>query len=241
MEDSYLERRAAIEQRCQEAGAEFPSMLLDITGDELDVVGIPIALAAAFDALSNKSTDLASFYLKETLSKLVALKIKRLVPGIEALDLQLRRDGNTSRDKRVGNGGDYYIYSHQSPHWRHALICETQNRFFVVLMRYGSRPDLYPDEETARYCPPQVYIVQSNWEKDAKQAEKYASLNDCHLPDWTNDKDPHGYVAFLRDGGVDGAIYHYGKAAYCLFTLSSFIEGLLQLQPQPQQTSPKKI
>ena len=219
MEENYLEMRAAVESDCSEMGKNFVGALQKRTGTGLDVVGIPIALASAFDGLIEDKLDLQSFYLDRTVSKLVALRLERYALGIEALDIKLQETGATSRKNSVNNGGDNYVYSVKSNLWRHALICETQNRYFIVLMRFGHDPR----DDSSRL---KSDLSQYYQPKGKSRILSHAGTNEQHLPDWTDDSNLHGYVAFLKDGEVRGAIHHYGKICYCLYSLASFIECL---------------
>ena len=244
MSDNYLEEVRQLEKDCDQMGRDFVSQLKERTGEILDVPGIPIALAAAFDQLEDYSpTDVQSFFLKKTFENFIGMRLERYAPGIESLHQKLTEIGATSFKKKVNNGGDNYVYCLPATfHWRYTLVCETQNRLFIVLMRYGSRATYHPTNEvtnSAQSQPPaneeiekivndcyrpQIYIAQFPWVKSKKaiaKIEGYASMDINHLPDWA---DEGGYVAFLKDGQVEGAIHHYTKISYCFFSLSSFIE-----------------
>jgi hypothetical protein len=282
MSDNYLEAVRQLEKDCDQMGRDFVSQLKERTGETLDVQGIPVALAAVFDQLEDySSTDVQSFFLKDTLENFIGMRLERYAPGIELLHQKLTEIGATSFKKKVNNGGDNYIYCLPATfHWRYTLVCETQNRLFIVLMRYGSRATYHPDTLRSRFLQvqpaparvelesvankpqpwdavlggtpstdevtnsaqpqspadeeiekivndcyrPQIYIAQFPWVKSKKaiaKIEGYANMNINHLPDWANEG---GYVAFLKDGQVEGAIHHYTKISYCFFSLSSFIE-----------------
>jgi len=243
MEDNYVEMVDALKQDCDRMGKDFVRSLRERTGKQLDVTGIPIALAAIFDELIESKVDTDSFYLKETVQQLIGMRLERYAPGIEALAAKLHEIGATSADNKVNNGGDNYMYSISRTYfWRYVLVFETQNRIGIILMRYGREAVNNPDEikkrlltanpqmsekdieEFMSYYRPQIYIIQQPRSEELAALERYAQLNNAQLPDWTDDRTPHGYVAFLKDGEVDGAIHHYGKICYCLYNLASFIE-----------------
>jgi hypothetical protein len=244
MEDNYLETRKVLEEDCDRMGKDFVRALRERTGKQLDPTGIPIALAAVFEELVDYSkVNMDSFYLKETLAKFVGMRLERYASGIEALCAKLHEIGATSAEKKVNSGGDYYVYSIAATYrWRYVLICQTQTLSFVVLMRYGDRAETHPDKlrqsflrvdptlsekdiEVVISCHrPQIYVIQQSWKKTVVSLERYAQLDDSQLPSWQDDSNLHGYVAFLRDGEVKGAIHHYGKICYCLYNLASFIE-----------------
>lgn len=245
-----LEEVEALRADCDAMGREFVAKLRERTGKLHDVLGIPVALAAVFDELiTQNKVDLDSFYLKETVGKLVAMRLERYAPGIEALHAKLVEIGATSNSAKVNNGGDNYVYAIPKTYqWRYGLICETQNRTFVVLMRYGRKGENHPDKfrkSYAKHSPkidqeylehvlkdlysPQIYIAQKQWNENRSEQlsvlEALSHTDGYNLPSWADDRNPHdGYVAFLKDGEVDGAIHHYGKICYCLYSLASHIE-----------------
>ena len=247
-EENYLEMVSRLEKDCDRMGREFVSQLKNRTGEHLDVRGIPIALAAMFDELVGyNQVDVDSFFLKQTLESFIGMRLERYAPGIESLHQRLSDIGATSFKNKVNNGGDNYVYCLPTTHhWRYILVCETQNRLFIVLMRYGCRADEHPDALRSHYSQaqptpsineieklidgcyrPQIYIAQFPWNKSKKaiaHIERHAHIDADDLPDWGDDRTPYGYVAFLKDGEVEGAIHHYSKISYCLFSLASFIE-----------------
>lgn len=239
-----METRKVLEEDCDRMGKDFVRALRERTGEQSDVTGIPVALAAIFDELvAYNKVDINSFYLDRTLEKFIGMRLERYAPGIEALCAKLHEIGATSADKSVNNGGDNYVYSVKGTRcWRYVLICQTQSRSFVVLMRYGSKAITHPDklrqdlgktkpplsekdiEEVITFYRPQIYIIEQHWRKKVVSLERYARRNDSRLPSWTDEHIPYGYVAFLRDSGVEGAIHHYAKISRCLYSLASFIE-----------------
>ena len=248
MSDNYLEEVRQLEKDCDQMGRDFVSQLKERTGKQLDVQGIPTALAAAFDQLVDyNQVDVQCFYLKQTLENFIGMRLERYAPGIESLHQRLTEIGATSFKNKVNNGGDNYVYCLPSTsYWRYTLVCETQNRFFIVLMRYGSRAADHPDDLRSRWLEtdsnttaeeieqivansyrPQIYIAQFPWAKSKKaitKIESHANMDVFHLPVWMDDRNPDGYVAYLKNGQVEGAIHHYTKISYCFYSLASFID-----------------
>jgi hypothetical protein len=245
MEDNYLEQMDALKNDCDRMGRDFVNQLKSRTGKQHDVTGIPIALAAVFDELMDYSqVDVGCFFLEETLKNFIGMRLERYAPGIEALYTRLNEIGAIGEDRKCNNGGDYYVYCLPSTHeWRYAIACETQNRKFLVLMKYGSNakdslealkekfkklePSISESEierVLADSYRPRIYIIQYPWDKPKRYLERHSELGCYDLPKWMDDLTPWGYVAFLKDGQVDGAISHYDKIRYCLYTLASFIE-----------------
>lgn len=243
MEDNSLEQMEILRTECDQMGREFVRQLRNRTG-RYNATGIPIAVAAILDELIHyNQVDLNCFYLKESFAKLIGMRLERYAPGIEALYARLNQIGATSNEKKVNNGGDNYIYCLPSnSYWRYALACETQNKKFLVLMRYGSKGEYLPEKIKARFerltpvpdekelegllefYRPQIYICQYPWKQSFNILKKHSQLPTESLPDWTDDRNPDGYVAFLKEGEVKGAIHHYTKIANCLYHLASFIE-----------------
>lgn len=246
--DNYLEDHRQIVEDCDRMGREFVSTLKERTGN-YDVKGIPEAIAAMFDQLTHGKIDLGSNMLPWAISRFMGMRMERYAPGIEALWNRLMKAGIDCCEKKVNNGGDNYVYATKaSPFWRYVLICETQTRYFTVLLRYGSKAKFHPSELNdwnlegdepyqriaaeyqrivAKSYRPEIFIVQEKWSADKYQPQRmedYSLLDADNLPSWQDDLSWDGYVAHLKDGLVDRGHLYYSKATYCLFSLASFIE-----------------